>query len=217
MMSETVSITPCSQSARFGSCAHRLKGGRTRVLRRMLASSLAALLLEAITPASAMGQAVKVREATLEHQAAEYQVNADFDVELGPTLEGALNAGVPLYFVLEFRLWQPRWWWFDKQIAGSDEARKLTYNALTRQYRLAIGSLHQDFTSLGDALVSLGRVRGSPSFSEGGLPKGHNYIASIGLRLDMSQLPKPFQVKAVTSSEWQLASSQFNWDVHISP
>ncbi len=32
------------------------------------------------------------------------------------------------------------------------------------------------------------------------------YEAQVRMRLDVSQLPKPFQVNAITSREWNLAS-----------
>lgn len=180
-------------------------------------SCCALLVVTQLFPAYAHAQRIKVRDASLERVVNEYQVNADFEVDLGPSLEGALGRGVPLYFVLEFRLWRPRWWWLDKSVARVDEVRKLFYNALTRQYRISIGSLHHDSNSLYEALEWLGRVRGSPSVTADALRRGDNYIASISLRLAVSQLPKPLQVDAVTSGTWQLASNEFSWDVYVSP
>ena len=44
-----------------------------------------------------------------------YFLEADFDIVLNPTLEDALNKGVPLYFLLEFELIRPRWYWFSEK------------------------------------------------------------------------------------------------------
>jgi len=37
------------------------------------------------------------------------------------------------------------------------------------------------------------------------------YDAAIRLRLDVNQLPKPFQVNALASREWTLASDWYRW------
>ena len=52
----------------------------------------------------------------------------------------------------------------------------------------------------------MGRVTSRPVARAGDLARGTRYEASIRLRLDVNQLPKPFQVNALTSREWQLAS-----------
>jgi hypothetical protein len=43
------------------------------------------------------------------------------------------------------------------------------------------------------------------------LVKGARYDAALRLRLDVNQLPKPFQVNALTSREWSLASDWYRW------
>ena len=45
-----------------------------------------------------------------------YARNAQFDLALNPTLEEALQKGVSLYFVLEFELVRPRWYWLDQKL-----------------------------------------------------------------------------------------------------
>ena len=39
----------------------------------------------------------------------------EFDITFSPRLEEAVNRGVPLYFVVEFELARPRWYWFDEK------------------------------------------------------------------------------------------------------
>jgi len=43
------------------------------------------------------------------------------------------------------------------------------------------------------------------------LTKGAKYDAAVRLRLDVNQLPKPFQVNALASREWTLASDWQRW------
>ena len=45
-----------------------------------------------------------------------FVLNAEFDVAINATLEEALQKGMPLYFVLEFELSRPRWYWLDEKV-----------------------------------------------------------------------------------------------------
>ena len=40
-----------------------------------------------------------------------------FALSLSPQLEDAVNKGVPLYFLVEFELLRPRWYWWDERTA----------------------------------------------------------------------------------------------------
>jgi hypothetical protein len=142
-----------------------------------------------------------------------YQVSADFDLKLNGTLEEALERGVVLFFIVESRLWRPRWWWFNETIASVQETRKLSYNALTRQYRLSAGNHYQNFNALDDAEAALAQLRNQTLVESNALNKEKRYRASVRLWLDVTQLPKPFQVKAVTATEWKLDSNEWVFDV----
>ena len=82
----------------------------------------------------------------------------------------------------------------------------MSYSALTQQYRVASGPLGQVFDSLGDVQRFIGRVASRPVLRADGLARGTRYDAAIRERLDVNELPKPFQVNALASSEWQLDS-----------
>ena len=91
---------------------------------------------------------------------------------------------------------------------GESSARvyRLAYHALTRQYRLGTDGLTQTFETLDDAVRAMRSVRGWRAFEAARVAPGTEYEARVRLRLDASQLPKPFQVNAITSREWSLAS-----------
>lgn len=137
-------------------------------------------------------------------------LDADFDFELPYVLEDAVNRGIALYFVVDFELYRERWYWFDRQLAQRTLTYRLTYSALTRQYRLARGSLALPFDTLADALASLRRVRGWKVLERGTLKPDEDYRAQLRMRLDTSQLPKPFQINALTNRDWTLASDWRN-------
>ena len=77
---------------------------------------------------------------------------------------------------------------------------------MTRQFRLARGGLSQSFDSLEEALGLLKSVRQWKVIEPGVLQPRDSYEAQVRMRLDVTQLPKPFQVNAITSREWNLAS-----------
>lgn len=140
-------------------------------------------------------------------------LDADFDFELPYVLEDAVNRGIALYFVVDFELYRERWYWFDRQLAQRSLTYRLTYSALTRQYRLARGSLALPFDTLADALASLRRVRSWKVLERGTLKPDEDYRAQLRMRLDTSQLPKPFQINALTNRDWTLASDWRNVSV----
>ena len=122
------------------------------------------------------------------------------------TLGKGIANGVPLYFVVEFELTRRRWYWFDDKAAAKRLQIRLSYYALTRQYRLSTGVLQQNYATLEEALNVLRRVRGWVVV-ERGLPLADaNYEAAVRMRLDTTLLPKPFQLSAITSRELNLES-----------
>jgi hypothetical protein len=83
-----------------------------------------------------------------------------------------------------------------------------------RQYRLSVGSAYQNFRRFDDVVLALSRVRGWPVAEKGALRKEGGYQAAIRMRLDTAQLPKPFQLNAVASRDWNLASDWYRWTVN---
>jgi len=163
--------------------------------------------------ASARADGIEVRKAALISAEDGYVLEAEFDVTLTHTLEEALNKGVPLYFSLEFELVRPRWYWLNEKLANTQQQFRLSYNALTRQYRVGVRTLYQNFASLPEALGFMSQVRVRDIAETGALSKGSSYTAALRLRLDSSQLPRPFQVSAVGSREWSISSDWHRWTV----
>jgi len=170
------------------------------------------LLWCSVTAAASEG--IHVKSAEVSQNAGEYYLEANFEVELTHTLEDALNKGLPLHFIVEFELIHPRWYTlylWNKSILEFEQDYRLSYNALTRQYRLSLGALHQNFDSLYDALALMGRLRPRLLADSDLLDEGKVYEAAIRMRLDITQLPKPFQINALASRDWNLVSEWFRW------
>jgi len=114
---------------------------------------------------------------------------------------------VPLYFVVEFELVRPRWYWFDEKAAARRLQLRLSYHALSRHYRLSTGVLQQNYATLEEALNVLRRVRNWQVRERVAGLVDANYEAALRMRLDLTLLPKPFQLSALTSRDLNLESS----------
>jgi hypothetical protein len=182
----------------------------TRCCRRISwVAALAVLWLALVSPPAQAD--IEVRKATLTVSEEAYVLEADFGIALTPTLEDVLSKGVSLYFLLEFELIRPRWYWFNDKVAETQTQYRLTYNALTRQYRIGAGSLYQNFATLSEALDVMSHVRRRHEIEPGTLKKDTPYTAAVRLRLDTSQLPKPFHLTALGSREWNIGSEWHRW------
>jgi hypothetical protein len=136
-------------------------------------------------------------------------LSADFEVPLTRSLADAVERGVSLYFVIEFELYRPRWWWYDELVVERSKTWRLAYHALTRQYRVTANGVIYPFDSLEAALRSIVRVRHWRIVSDDDdLSADTVYEAQVRLRLDTSQLPKPFQIRGLTNRDW---NPQVEW------
>ena len=178
-------------------------------------SCLAALLVlcAGLAAAPARGDGIDVKRAALISAEDGTYLEADFDIALTPALEDVLNKGVPLYFTLDFELIRRRWYWFNENIANARQQYRVSYNALTRQYRVGARTLHQNFATLAETLGFISRARLRILAEPGTLGPGNSYTAAVRLRLDTSQLPRPFQISAVGSRDWSVGSEWHRWTV----
>jgi hypothetical protein len=186
---------------------------RRHALRRLLvlAASAAVGTLAATHGAAARADVVVVKSAELRAEDDDFVLNADFELTINATLEEALQRGVPLYFLLELEISRPRWYWFDDRVLSSSVQYRITWNALTRQYRVSSGLFGQTLYTLEEVERFLSRVTSRPVARRDQLQSGARYDAALRLRLDTNQLPKPFQVDALASREWSLQSDWHRW------
>lgn len=181
-------------------------------LRAQWPRALAAAFLFAFA-APSMAEGISVKSATLEAVEDGWQLETEFDIQFSPRLEEAVNRGVPLYFVVEFELLRPRWYWFDEKPVQFSQTYKISYTPLLRQYRLSVGNVYQNFTRFEEVTRVLARLRGVHIADRGAFKKDVPYQAGIRMRLDTAQLPKPFQLNAIASRDWTLASDWHRWSI----
>lgn len=141
-----------------------------------------------------------------------YELEADVNINFNTRLEEAVNKGVVLYFAADFELTRSRWYWFDEQIIRRSRLFQLSYHALTRQYRLSTGALHQSYSSLDEALRVMSRLRNWQVLDKGEVKADLTYLAALRMRLDLSQMAKTFQVSALANKDWNLSSDWQSWN-----
>lgn len=187
----------------------------TRCSRKFsLFAALAALwLILVVAPNVSHADGIEVKNAAVTLAEDGLVLQAEFGTTLTPTLEDALNKGVSLYFLLEFELIRPRWYWVNEKIISTQQQYRLSYNALTRQYRIGVGNLYQNFSTLAEALEVMSRLRRREEIEPGAIRKDNTYTAGLRLRLDVSRLPKPFQISALGSREWNIGTDWHRWTV----
>jgi hypothetical protein len=157
---------------------------------------------------------IHIKSAELAPTESGYALDAVYDIALTPTLEETLTRGIALYFVTEFEVVYPRWWTlylWNRTVSEFSTQQRLSFNSLTRQYRVAFGGLQQNFDTLEEALAVIGRVRYAPAVRYPEVNRGEVYIAGLRLRLDTSQLPKPLQINALGSRDWNVSSDWYRW------
>ena len=159
-----------------------------------------------ISPSGAQAEGISVKNAELFPSDDWYYLNADFNVGMPPALDDALSKGISLNFMLEFELTRSRWYWLDESIASVRQNLRISYHALTRQYHFSGVGGNKSFNTLSEAKDELNRVLDWKVLERSLLKRGTPYNAAVRLRLDAKQLPKPLQVEALGSKDWDLAS-----------
>lgn len=138
--------------------------------------------------------------------------------ELPQAVEDALLKGVPLFFMTEADIVRERWYWYDKKVTSVRRQTRLAYQPLTRRWRLNVTAgtareggvglaLNQSFDTLEQALSAVKRVTYWQVANLSELSAGVKYKVEFRFRLDVSQLPLPFQIGTLGQTDWDLAAA----------
>lgn len=135
--------------------------------------------------------------------------SSSFEFDLSSEVEDVLQRGITLYFVIEVEVDKKRWYWFDRLIDETKETIRLSFNPLTRSYRVAIGGMTQSFNSLEGALRLVKSINNLYIGSYREL-NSDDYEARARFYLDTSKLPRPFQVTLNKDDGWSLNTGWFD-------
>jgi hypothetical protein len=152
----------------------------------------------------------------VERQDDEVWLSAQVQFELPSAVEDALQKGVPLFFVAEADILRERWYWADKKIVSAERHLRLAYQPLTRRWRLTVSSgvakgsgsglaLNQYFETLPQALSVIKRISRWQIADVAELDPTFKYRVEFRFKLDVAQLPLPFQIGTLGQSDWDVS------------
>lgn len=123
------------------------------------------------------------------------------------SLEDVLHRGIALYFETVVTVVRPRWYWFNEEVAQVKREVRLAYQPLLQRYRVSVGGLQQNYDSLDEALGVVQRTRHLLVADAAQLVAGQSYQLDAQFRLDLSQLPRPFQLNISSQSDWKIEAA----------
>jgi hypothetical protein len=167
---------------------------------------LCGLLALCLFPVAASAEGIKIKTAELERVDNDWLLNATFKIELTPGLEDAVQKGVVLYFQTEFDLTRSRWYWFEEKPAFAQRQTRLSYQPMTQQYRIASEGFTFSAKTMFEALQTVGSIGGWRVIDNNQIDSSKSYTAGLKMTLDLSKLPKPFQVNALNNRDWNVTS-----------
>jgi hypothetical protein len=194
----------------------------TRFLKNVrleLATALACLMLLAVWPLVTVAQtaAAEITSLRLEYVPDGIVLAANVRIELPPAVEDALLKGVAMFFVAEAEVVHHRWYWSDKKVAVAQRHMRLAYQPLTRRWRLNVASgvitpnslglaLNLSFDTLAEAMATLQRISSWKIADAAQIDPEAIYKVDLRFSLDLTQLPRPFQIGAFGQSDWNISA-----------
>ncbi len=123
-----------------------------------------------------------------------------------------------MVFLAEADVDAQRWYWTDKKVASAQRHMRLAFQPLTRRWRLNVASgpmannslglaLNLNFDSLQEAMATVQRISGWKIADMAQIEPDGSYRVDFRFSLDMSQLPRPFQIGAFGQSDWKISVS----------
>jgi hypothetical protein len=167
---------------------------------------LCILLVLGLGTGTAYAEGIKIKSVELERADNDWLLNATFQIELSPGLEDAVQKGVVLYFQTEFDLTRSRWYWFDEKSILVQKQTRLSYQPLTKQYRISSEGFTFSAPTITEALQVIGSIGGWRVLDNTQIDPSKAYTAGLKMSLDLSKLPKPFQVNALNNRDWNVSS-----------
>lgn len=183
-----------------------------RTIERGIWSWACALLLLLAGPAAwAQVNPAEVTQLQVERTEEGVLLSAAVRFDLPQVVEEALEKGIPMFFVAEAAVYRERWYWYDKRVAFATRHMRLAYQPLTRRWRLQVSAapiggsgtvLGHSFDTREEALAAIQRVSRWRIADAADLDPEAAHTVDFRFRLDVSQLPRPFQIGAVGQAEW---------------
>jgi Domain of unknown function (DUF4390) len=185
---------------------------------RMFFAMALTLGLSAALPTAA--QTISAESFRLQKSDEGVFVNATLRFDLPLAIEDALMKGIPVVFSVQTDVMKERWYWYDKVLTQAQRNMRLSYQPLTRRWRLqtysssgaADATLSQTHETLSSALSAIKSVHRLKVAEWSDLEIDKRYTLEFRFKLDTHQLPRLFQIGAGNASDWNMTySSSVRW------
>lgn len=216
----TDSSTPCCKKTPDALTA----SGRQR--RALAVAAVATLGAGVMAPALVYAQAPTAEEkqqpasdATpdiqLQRDGEALLLSATLNWRLPDLVLDALRQGIPVHFIAEANLLQERWYWRDVELLTAARYLRLSYQPLTRRWRLYTGrqpfegkglgvALSSAYDTVQEAVQAMQRIVRWHIGAVADLPSSGSAVLQLRFRIDLSHFPRPLQIGALGRSDWNL-------------
>ena len=158
---------------------------------------------------------VQLSEFKLERQEDAYLLSSTLNFDLPQAVEDALSKGIALYFLAEVQVAKERWYWYDKYLSRQERHFRLSYNPLSRRWRLVTSSkpipnsglgvtMGVAYDSLAEALSAIKRSTQWRVVDATDIEANGKYRLDYQFKLDLTQFPRPFQIGTLGESDWTM-------------
>jgi Domain of unknown function (DUF4390) len=172
------------------------------------------LALMGTVPAHAQ-TAADVNNVRLEQTPEGMYLSATMRFELPGAVQEALLKGIPMTFLAEAQVLRDRWYWYDKNVAWATRSVRLSFQPLTRRWRISVNagngeqstgaSLSQSFDQLPEALAAVRRLSRWKIAEGSEIDQDSRHSVDFRFRLDTSQLPRPMQIGITGNADWNIS------------
>jgi hypothetical protein len=164
--------------------------------------------------------AADIGQLTVERAEDGVYLSANVRFELPIAVEDTLLKGIALFFVAEADIYQTRWYWTDRRASSAARTIRLAYQPLTRVWRVNIvngvvqgssglrATLNQNYENLADALSAVQRLSRWRVADNADIEPDASYKLEFSYTLDLSQLPRPFQLGLVGQKDWTISAQR---------
>lgn len=182
-----------------------------------IACLIGCLLLAFAGVARAQAADAEITHMQVERTEEGVLLSAAVRFDLPNAVDDALAKGIPMYFVAEASVYRDRWYWYDKRVNTAARHMRLSFQPLTRRWRLQVSPtpignsgvvLGQNFDTREEALAAVQRVSRWRIAEPGQVEGEATHWVEFRFRLDVSQLPRPFQIGVVGQTEWNIDAAR---------
>ena len=204
---------------------HSLKNAALDAIARFLLVACVCLLL---APSPSAAAPTEITQLRVERADDGVYLSATVRFDLPAVVEDALLKGIAIFFVVEADIYRDRWYWTDPRVASAARTLRLAYQPLTGRWRVNIVSglitsssglratLNQNYETLPEALSAIQRLTRWKIADASEIEADANYALELNFRLDLSQLPRPFQIGVAGQRDWTI-SAQLKDQLRLTP